>query len=186
MPPAHAKGGGKPRVNMEWISVGRINRTHGLKGELKFAPEDDDDEILGHLGRVRLGAGEAVKDAVVESLRGSVGGRIIKFEGIDSVEAAKPLTGQTLYQHREDFPPLAEGEYYRFEIEGLEAFDDAGRGYGRVVDIIATGSNDVYVVKGEGGELLLPMIESVIHTIDLARGKLIFHAVEGLIEDASL
>jgi 16S rRNA processing protein RimM len=173
-------------VNIEWIPIGRVNRTHGLRGELKFAPLSDEGEALENLQRVKL-AGPPAVELEVEGLRGVPGSRIIKFKRVGNVEAAKALTGQTLYRHREDFPPLGEGEYYRFEIEGLEAYDDAGRCYGRVVDIIATGSNDVYVVRDKAGhEILLPMIDSVIHTIDVRQGKLVFHVVEGLIEDASV
>ena len=84
---------------------------------------------------------------------------------------------------RKDFEPLPEGEFYRFEIEGLKVFDDTGKYYGVVEEIVETGSNDVYVVRGEGKEWLIPMIDSVVHTIDLEQGKLIFHCVEGLFED---
>ena len=174
-------------MSMEWIPLGRVNRTHGLKGELKFAPLDDDGQVLESLDRVMLGdAQEELKEFRVESLRGVPGSRIIKFSGLDSVEEAKALTGETLYRHRDDFDRLPAGEYYRFEIEGLKAYDDDGKYYGRVVEIIATGSNDVYVVQDEDRELLLPMVDSVVHRIDLEQGKLTFHVVEGLIEDASV
>ena len=84
---------------------------------------------------------------------------------------------------RKDFEPLPEGEFYRFEIEGLKVFDDTKKYYGVVEEIVETGSNDVYVVRGEGKEWLIPMIDSVVQTIDLEQGKLIFHCVEGLFED---
>ena len=84
---------------------------------------------------------------------------------------------------REDFEPLPEGEFYRFEIEGLNVFNDTGKYYGVIEEIVETGSNDVYVVRGEGKEWLIPMIDSVVQTIDLEQGKLIFHCVEGLFED---
>mgnify|MGYP003329698387 FL=1 len=84
---------------------------------------------------------------------------------------------------RKDFEPLPEGEFYRFEIEGLKVFNDTGKYYGVVEEIVETGSNDVYVVRGEGKEWLIPMIDSVVQTIDLEQGKLIFHCVEGLFED---
>ena len=165
--------------DMEWISVGRITRSHGLKGELKFFPSDRDDVMVQREQRVRLGEAQLK----IESVRGAKPPFIIKFDGINSVEATKNLTGQELRVAREDFEPLPKGEYYRFEIEGLKAFDDTGKYYGIVEAVIATGSNDVYVVRGEGKEWLIPMIDSVVQTIDLEKGKLIFHCVEGLFED---
>ena len=164
---------------MDWIPVGKATRTHGLKGELKFFPSDQDDVTVQKKQRVRLGETQLI----IESVRGAKSPFIIKFDGINSIESAENLTGQEVLVAREDFEPLPQGEYYRFEIEGLEAFDDTGKYYGVVEEVIATGSNDVYAVRDEGKEWLIPMIDSVVQSIDLEQGKLIFHCVEGLFED---
>ena len=164
---------------MDWIPVGRVTRTHGLKGELKFYPADQDDLVIQSDQQIRLGE----TTLKIKSVRGAKSPFIVKFEGIDSIEAAQSLSGQEVLVAREDFESLPEGEYYRFEIEGLKAFDDTGKYYGVVEDIIATGSNDVYVVRGDGKEWLVPMIDSIVQNIDLEQGKLIFHCVEGLFED---
>ena len=164
---------------MDWISVGIITRSHGLKGELKFFPSDQDNVIVQREQRVRLGEAQLK----IESVRGAKPPFIIKFDGINSIEATKNLTGKELQVARADFETLPEGEYYRFEIEGLKAFDDTGKYYGIVEVVIATGSNDVFAVRGEGKEWLIPMIDSVVQTIDLEKGKLIFHCVEGLFEE---
>ena len=164
---------------MDLIPVGRVTRTHGLKGELKFFPADQDDLAVQSDQQIRLGE---VKFKI-ESVRGAKAPFIVKFEGIDTIEAAQILAGQEVLVAREDFESLPEGEYYRFEIEGLKAFDDTGKYYGVIEEIIATGSNDVYVVRGNGKEWLVPMIDSVVQNIDLEEGKLIFHCVEGLFED---
>ncbi|MEE8269716.1 MAG: ribosome maturation factor RimM, partial [Nitrospinaceae bacterium] len=79
--------------------------------------------------------------------------------------------------------PLPEGEYYWFQIEGIRVFDEEDRYYGTVNEIIVTGSNDVYVVQDGNKELLLPMIDSVVKSIDLKENKLVFHIIEGLLED---
>ena len=164
---------------MDWIPVGRVTRTHGLKGELKFFPADQDDLVVQNDQQIRLG--ETIFK--IKSVRGAKSPFIVKFEGVDSIEAAQSLSGQEVLVAKEDFESLPEGEYYRFEIEGLKAFDDTGKYYGVIEEIIATGSNDVYVVVGDGKEWLVPMIDSVVQNIDLEEGKLIFHCVEGLFED---
>ena len=164
---------------MDWIPVGRVTRTHGLKGELKFFPTDQEDLAVQNDQKILLG--EATFK--INSVRGAKSPFIIKFEGVDSIEAAQSLTGQEVLVAREDFESLPEGEYYRFEIEGLKVFDDTGKYYGIVEVVIATGSNDVFAVRGEGKEWLVPMIDSVVQTIDIEKGKLIFHCVEGLFED---
>ena len=164
---------------MDWIPVGRVTRTHGLKGELKFFPADQDDLVVQKDQQIRLGE----TTFKIKSVRGVKSPFIVKFEGVDSIEAAQSLSGQEVLVAKEDFESLPEGEYYRFEIEGLQAFDDTGKYYGVIEEIIATGSNDVYVVRGDGKEWLVPMIDSVVQNIDLEEGKLIFHCVEGLFED---
>jgi len=164
---------------MDWIPVGRVTRTHGLKGELKFFPADQDDLVVQNDQQIRLGE----TTFKIKSVRGVKSPFIVKFEGVDSIEAAQSLSGQEVLVAKEDFESLPEGEYYRFEIEGLKAFDDTGKYYGVIEEIIATGSNDVYVVRGDGKEWLVPMIDSVVQNIDLEEGKLVFHCVEGLFED---
>ena len=164
---------------MDWIPVGRVTRTHGLKGELKFFPTDQDDLVVQNDQQIRLGE----MTLKIKSVRGAKSPFIVKFDGIDSIEAAQSLSGQEVLVAREDLESLPEGEYYRFEIEGLKAFDDTGKYYGVIEEIIATGSNDVYVVRGDGKEWLVPMIDSVVQSIDLEQDKLIFHCVEGLFDD---
>jgi len=164
---------------MDWIPVGRLTRTHGLKGELKFYPFEQNGMTVQSGLEICLGE----MQLKVESVRGIKTPFILKLDGINSIEDTKSLVGQEVRVARKDFEPLPEGEFYRFEIEGLKVFDDTGKYYGVVEEIVETGSNDVYVVRGEGKEWLIPMIDSVVHTIDLEQGKLIFHCVEGLFED---
>ena len=164
---------------MDWIPVGRVTRTHGLKGELKFYPFEKNGITVQSGQKICL----EKMQLKVESVRGTKSPFILKLDGINSIEDTKSLVGQEVRVARKDFEPLPEGEFYRFEIEGLKVFDDTGKYYGVVEEIVETGSNDVYIVRGEGKEWLIPMIDSVVHTIDLEQGKLIFHCVEGLFED---
>ena len=150
-----------------------------LKGELKFFPTDQQDLAVQSDQQILLG--QAIFK--IKYVRGAKSPFIIKLEDIDSIEAAQSLAGQKVLVAREDFESLPEGEYYRFEIEGLKVFDDTGKYYGFIEEIIETGSNDVYVVRENDKEWLVPMIDSVVQSIDLEQGKLIFHCVEGLFED---
>ncbi len=169
---------------MDWIPVGKITRTHGLKGELKFHPLFTDRDIHQHFNHVFLGEDEgSPSQMILERVRPQGSRLIIKIKGCNSIEAAQKFVGQTLRVHRKDFKHLPKGEYYWFEIEGLRVYDEQGRYHGTITEIIQTGSNDVYVVRDEDRELLLPMIDSVVKSIDLKEQKLVFHIVEGLLED---
>jgi 16S rRNA processing protein RimM len=167
--------------DMDWISVGKLARTHGLKGEIKFYPHDPEGFEFADGQTVKLEGTEKILK--VQSIRGANTPFIVKLEGIDQIESAKPLTGLEVLAKREDFQSLPEGEFYRFEIEGLEVFDEEGHPYGIIEDIIPTGSNDVYVVRNGDQEWMLPMIDSVVKSIDLEKGKLVFNRIEGLFED---
>ena len=165
--------------DMDWILFGRLGRTHGLKGELKFSPNDPEevDSLSGQIVRMKE------NEVKVQSIRGANVPFIIKFEGIDDIDSAKLLTGTEVFAKREHLKPLPEGEYYRFEIEGLAVFDEEGQPYGVIEEIIPTGSNDIYVVRNGDQEWMLPMIDTVVKSINLEQKKLIFHRIEGLVED---
>jgi len=173
---------------MIWVPLGKLTRTHGLKGELKFYPSISNLDICRGFRRFFLSKGDCgeKKEYAVESLRGSNVPLIVKIKGCNSFEGAQALCGSTIFVLKEEFKKPPEGEYYWFEIEGLNVFDEAGRFYGCVTEIIETGSNDVYVVRDGKCELLLPAIEMVIKSIDLKQQKLVFHIVEGLLEGTSV
>ena len=157
-------------------------KPHGLKGEFKFKPEISEISFLGDLQQVRLEMDpETDSPRTISSLRGHGLRLIIKLEGINRIEEAEPLCGRSLLVSTDDFPPLPDGEYYWFQIHGLKAYDETGEYFGTVTEIIETGSNDVYVVRDGSKELLLPMIDEVVKSIDLDQQKLVFHAIDGLL-----
>jgi len=172
---------------MKWVQIGKIPRTHGLKGEFKFQPLVTEPDILQNLDRLKLQGNQGQEtDLEFESLRGNPRRLIIKFKNIDSIDDAEAYTGQIVLARETVFKKLPDGEYYWFQIIGLNVYDENGSHYGQVGDIIETGSNDVYVVRDGENEILIPMIDWVVKTIDLEEKKLIFDNVEGLIEDSTL
>jgi 16S rRNA processing protein RimM len=175
-------------VTNEWVPVGTIPRTHGLKGEFKFHPFVTEPDILNNLNHLKLKGDSAQETEFdIESLRGMPGKLIVKLKGIDSINDAEAYTGQTVLAPEADFQELPKGEYYWFQILGLNVYDEDGLHYGQVTDIIETGSNDVYVVQDRtrenSKEILIPMIDWVVKSIDIEEKKLLFDNVEGLIED---
>jgi len=177
---------------MDWAPYGKLARTHGLKGELKLRPFFADADLCRRGDSVLLAgddlatAGDAGREYSVESVRGAGAVPIVKFAGCDSIETAKALSGLTVFVSRKKFKPLPKGRYYWFEVQGLSAYDEAGKFYGRVAEVIETGSNDVYVVTDGDRELLLPAIDWVIKSVDLQHNKLVFHIVEGLFEETAI
>ena len=94
---------------------------------------------------------------------------LVRFEGIATRTEAESLHGADLTIARSEVKPLPEGRHYRFELVGLAVRSREGEDLGEVADVFSTGGNDVYVVRGPRGELLLPAIAGVIVEIDTAR-----------------
>ena len=97
------------------------------------------------------------------------------------MEDARRLAGQWLLATVTPSPQLPPGEYYHYQLVGLTVVTDLGETLGQVQEILATGSNDVYIVKSEAGaELLLPAIRQVVQDIDLDAGRILVHLLPGL------
>ena len=105
---------------------------------------------------------------------------LVRFEGIESRTDAEALRGADLTISRGEAKPLPEGQHYRFELVGLRAETPRGERIGEVTEVFTTGANDVIVVRGERGEILIPMIPGVIVSVDVAGGSITMDPPPGL------
>ena len=106
---------------------------------------------------------------------------LLKVKGIEDLTQAEKYKGLFLKIDRKDAKKLPKDTYFIADILGLEVYTDEGELLGKVDDIFPTGANDVYVVKDElGKQILLPSIPEVLKEIDLEKGKVIVHLIEGL------
>lgn len=157
------------------VSVGRIVGAHGIKGEVKVEPLSDFPE------RFEAGSRLWLRGQEIRVLRGRGQGRIIilALEGIADRETAEALRDEELYVPA-PAPLPEEGVFYRHDLIGLDVVEDGGEKLGKLTDIFSTAANDVYVVRGVRGELLLPAIEDVVKRIDLAAGQIVVELLPGL------
>ena len=114
----------------------------------------------------------------VQVARWALKALLLKLTGVDDRGAAEALKGTTLTA--EARPDLGENAYYQHDIVGMTAYDREGVELGRVTEIFPTGSNDVYVVSGAKGQLLLPAIDDVVLEIDVAAQRMTVEVIEGL------
>jgi 16S rRNA processing protein RimM len=108
---------------------------------------------------------------------------LIKLAGFDDRDAADSLRGELLQIPEEEGLPLAEGEYYLYQLLGLSVFTEQGEQLGSVVDVIETNANNVFVLDGAAGEVLLPDIEEVILDIDFDNDRMLVRLMPGLLPD---
>ncbi len=178
---ADAKKPGSPIGEPLYLSVGFLRRPHGVRGEIIMDLHTDFPERMKK-GR-RMFVGESHTPVTLTSVRPYKTGMLVKFENIDTPEEAGLFRNQWLYVLAKDVP-LPPGQHYKHELLGLLVFDDAGKPLGKLVEILETGANDVYVVAGHTGkEILLPAIPPVILDLDVEQRRLTVHLLEGLVDE---
>jgi len=164
----------------EYFEVGQIVNTFGIKGQLKVKPFTDDMERFEELKTVYICKKNEMKKVEIEDVKYNKQCVLLKVKGIEDLTEAENK-GLFLKIDRKDAKKLPKDTYFIADILGLEVYTDEGELLGKVDDIFPTGANDVYVVKNElGKQILLPSIPEVIKEIDLEKGKVIVHLIEGL------
>lgn len=159
-----------------YVAVGRVSTAWGARGVVKVIPLADKPERLAR-GR---SVGVAGHSRTIEDCRWQKGLVYLKLSGIDDREAALALRQHLLTVPESDLEPLDEGQYYRFQLVDLAVCNTAGDFLGRVTDVLTTGANDVYVVQGQRGEILVPATDDIVKEIDLERGRMVIEEVPGL------
>ncbi len=157
---------------------------------MRFRPDYPESESIHDLERVFLAAGDIASDAAVDAREYRIadiaqlgrGTLRLMLEGITDANLAESLRGKNVFADAGDLPPPAENEFYYRDVMGCEVFLTDGRRIGAIEDIIATGANDVFVVRDEGKEVLVPVIEDVVKEIDVAARRVIIEAIPGLLD----
>jgi len=167
----------------EPVLVGMVAKTHGLRGEVVVDVTSDAPERFAPgtsmTARPPSGAPHTVKVATARPFNSRL---LVRFEGYSTKEEAQALHGADLTVAKEDVAPPPAGAHYRFQLLGLRVRDRGGKHYGQVTDVFATGSNDVYVIRGSEGEILLPALANVVLEIDLEPGEMGVEVPPGLNE----
>ncbi len=151
-----------------FLAVGKLRRTHGLEGFLVMELWTDFPQRMQPHRKVYIGVDKVSTE--IRAVRVVNDGLLIRFVGDATTEDARAKTNSIVYVRSDEVPELPEGEYYHFQLIGMQVQKSDGAVLGTLTDILETGANDVYVVKPESGaELLLPAIADVILHIDVER-----------------
>jgi 16S rRNA processing protein RimM len=163
----------------ELILVGRCLRPQGRHGEILTLPLSDNPERFQSLRRVFLETRDGgCREVRVEKAWPHKDRWVLQLEGVDSIDAADELRGRRLGLPESELAPLDEGTFYHHQLRGLRVEDEQGANLGVVEDLLETGAALVLVVRGAGGERLIPFAESFVRTVDVAGGRLVVHLLE--------
>lgn len=166
----------------DFLKVGVITTTHGVRGEVKVYPTTDEPERFLELDHVLLDTGKEFRDLEIKNVRFFKNLVILKFKGIDNINDIEKYKGHDLWIPREEGQELDEDEYYIADLLGLRVMLDDGTEFGTLKNVMETGANDVYIINTNAyGEVLVPAIRECIQDIDLEKNTMTIHLMKGLI-----
>jgi 16S rRNA processing protein RimM len=161
----------------ERLAIGVIVAPHGTRGEVRMQIWTHFPEHLSDIHEVYLG--DEQQPRRLRRIGASRGHATLSLQGVTDRETAEDLRGTVVRIDREQAAPLEEGEFYQFELIGLNVETESGEPLGTVAEIIETGANDVYVIRdAEGKETLVPALKDVVPVIDLEAGKMVVRPLD--------
>ena len=167
-------------MKKQFLEIGKIVGTHGLKGEVRIEPWCDGAEFLCRFKRLYKADGTEMK---VRSAKVHKNIAIVLLDGVKSVEQADTMRGMVLYMNRDDVK-LPKGANFVQDLIGLKVIDfENGTEYGVITDVIKTGANDVYQVENNGKEYFVPVIPDVVKEKNIDGGFVKIFAMKGIFED---
>ena len=164
-----------------FLEIGKIVSTHGIKGELRIEPWCDSPQFFAKLKELYFDNG---RTKISISSRPHKRMIIAKIKGVDTAEQADELRGRVLYMNREDVK-LPEGEYYIQDLIDCRVLDvNDRREYGIISDVLKTGANDVYeITDRQNRKLLIPVIPNVVKSVDVFSGEILIEPMKGIFDD---
>lgn len=175
-----------PADEQDLLAIGRVLRTWGLKGDLRVASYAESPETFHGHSELYLRTADGLRKLTLERVREQGRAILCKFKGRDRVEEAEDLVGATLYVRKQDLRPLPEGEYYWYQLIGMEVWTEEGTCLGTLRQILNAGSRDIYVVSRGKREWLIPAIPEVIRKVDVPGARMTIHPIEGLLDQHDL
>ena len=189
--PDNKTNGGSGESNVpepQYLAIGKVRRPHGVLGELRVSTTNTDDLQNVLAQQVLYLASPHTPDAItgyeVERARLHKNDvLLVKLTGCDDRNAAEAFRDMIAYIAAQDTAPLLEGEYYFHQIIGMQVETEEGMSLGHVVQILQTGANDVYMVEGACGEILIPAIEDVVRLVDVAVNRMTVRLLPGMLPE---
>ncbi|MCK4577030.1 16S rRNA processing protein RimM [candidate division WOR-3 bacterium] len=160
-------------MNAEFIPIGKIIKTHGLKGDVKAQILSDIPNRLKNISSIHLLKDGKTKKLTISYCQLSEHHAIIKFGDISSISCAEKIIGSMLCIKEEELLSLPKNRFYIHNLIGLNVYDKSGNSIGKLKEVWKLPANDVFVVKANNRETLFPAVKEAIKNISLQRGEII-------------
>lgn len=164
-------------MQSEYLLIGEITRPQGVRGEMRVRPYTDDPMRFEDLDEVYVKRGDKYEARGITFVRlNSDDVVIIRMDGVGDANAVEALRGEKLYVDREHAVELPEDADFIVDLIDCRVTDDEGNDYGKITDVMQPGGNDVYVISGKRGEVLVPALKSVVISVDTKAGEMLLSA----------
>lgn len=166
----------------QYLEVGKLNNTHGIKGELKLQLWCDGIEYLKQFKTLYLDD-NGVNALEIAGIRAQKDIAIIKFKDIDTIEKAQLIKGKIVYGNRSD-AKIEQGANYIADLIGCNVFDDdTNENYGAVKDVLNYGSCDIYEIESDGKRRLIPATKDIVKHINTESRVIKIKRMKGLFDE---
>lgn len=171
-------------MGRDWVLLAEVDRPRGLRGEVVARLHADDPARLDSVGLLRIVPPEGEpRETRLEGWKRKGERVVLKLSGVDSVEEAEELRNCEILIARSSSPEQAPGgRFFAHELEGLRVQTRDGRELGRVDRLLSPSGQTLLVVKGEQGEILVPLVEAICVEVDPGRGLILIDPPEGLVD----
>jgi 16S rRNA processing protein RimM len=168
----------------EYFHFGVATGIHGLRGDLKIRPVTSHSTALQDAETIFFRRADGrIEEHTPVRMTSHKGSLLLRLEGLESLEAVESLVGCEVLMRFDQLTELPEDEYYWFELQGMAVVDTSRGDLGNLEDLITTAANDIYVVRGRFGEILIPAVDEFVKEIDTSGNRMMVDLPEGLIPE---
>lgn len=165
---------------MEYIVVGKIVNTHGIRGDIKVYPHTNDMERFSTLKRVYIG--EEKLSFEIENVKYHKGMILLKLKDFNNINEVLKFKDEFIFVDELNKIKLPKDNYFIYELIDCKVFDLDGKLLGYIKDVLQNSSNDIYIIKDKDREYLIPAVKEFIKEVNIREKKIIIDPIEGMIE----
>lgn len=165
------------------LIIGKVLKPHGVEGKLKVLNYTDSPDVFHYADQLYLKEGNGTMTPLhLKSVSSHKMNMILDVDEIENIERAEETRGCHILIDKAKLKKLPDGEYYQYELIGLDVISVSGKKFGKIKELISTGSNDVFIVREGKQEHLVPALKDIIKKIDFEKRQIIIEPIDGMME----
>lgn len=159
-------------MKSDFLLIGKVAKPHGLRGQVKAYSYASSYESFSVGRKIYLNQDQGMKALLISEVKIQARSLLLHFQGLDTREQAEAISGYSLYIDEKDLQALPEGEYYWYQLIGSRVYTDQGRFLGLLEEIFSTPAHDIWVIRDDKKELMLPAVEDFVISVDLPQRQI--------------